>query len=83
MSDQNITEQPDRAARGCASVNGSANRWPVYIFHRKDGWYPLELPSDSGACENAECNPGTVRVVNAVTGKQVWPNDKLTDGGTP
>ena len=34
----------------------------IYIFHRKEGWYPLELESDEAAIENAQINPGTERV---------------------
>lgn len=43
-----------------------------YIFHRKDGWYPLQLESDFEARENAECNPGTLKVVNGLTEEVVW-----------
>ncbi len=44
----------------------------VYIFHRKDGWYPLELMSDEDARANAKCNPGTIKVEKALTGEIVW-----------
>lgn len=43
-----------------------------YTFHRKEGFYPLILGCDREAIANAECNPGTVRVVNELTGKTVW-----------
>lgn len=46
----------------------------VYIFFREDGFYPLELESDASARANAELNPGTLRVENAVTRETVWPN---------
>lgn len=49
-----------------------------YTFHRKDGFYPLMLGSDDEARGNAECNPGTVRVVNEITKDEVW-NDIGTD----
>lgn len=44
----------------------------MYIFFRETGWYPLELKNDKDARENAECNPGTLRV-ETIEGKQVWP----------
>jgi hypothetical protein len=44
----------------------------IYTFHRKDGFYPLELESDSEAIANAISNPGTLRVVNEVTKKEVF-----------
>lgn len=45
----------------------------VYIFIRADMFYPIELRDDDDARANAECNPGTVRVENALTGETVWP----------
>lgn len=44
----------------------------IYIFHRSDGWYPLTLKDDADAKANAVCNPGTIKVENARTGKVVW-----------
>lgn len=34
----------------------------IYIFHREEGWYPLELENDQEAITNALCNPGTLKV---------------------
>lgn len=45
----------------------------TYIFHRSNGWYPVELRDDRDACANAEANPGTVKVENATTREIVWP----------
>lgn len=36
----------------------------VYLFHRKEGFYPLELSSDKEAVANAVCNPGTLKVTD-------------------
>jgi len=47
----------------------------TYIFFREDGWYPLELKDDSDACANARCNPGTLRVENALTKQVVWQQE--------
>lgn len=44
----------------------------LYTFHRADGFYPLMLKDDLAARQNAESNPGTVKVVNEVTGETVW-----------
>jgi len=44
----------------------------TYIFVRADGVYPLELKNDTDAIANAKCNPGTVRVEDAL-GRVVWP----------
>ncbi len=71
------------ACSGSGAKLATARR--VFIFHRADGFYPLELPEDTVA-DNAECNPGTVRVEDAVTGELVWRNDEacpLKHGGTP
>jgi len=43
----------------------------IYIFFRKDGFYPIELIDDSDACNNALCNPGTMKVEDS-TGRTVW-----------
>jgi len=45
----------------------------MFIFFRKDGFYPLELP-EATVAHNAECNPGTLRVEDAATGETVWRN---------
>ena len=55
----------------------------LYTFHRKDGWYPLELPdvietanggktSDQVALDCVACNPGTLKVINKSTGKVLF-----------
>lgn len=43
-----------------------------YTFHREEGWYPLQLGSDFEARANAECNPGTLKVVNELTQETVF-----------
>lgn len=43
-----------------------------YTFHRAEGFYPLLLNDDLAARQNAECNPGTLKVVNEVSGETVW-----------
>ena len=46
---------------------------PIYTFHRAEGFYPLHMPSgDAEAIANAECNPGTLAVRCAFTGRLVW-----------
>jgi len=47
----------------------------IYIFHRAEGFYPLELLDDEQAIANACLNPGTLKVTNAITGKVVWLNE--------
>lgn len=44
----------------------------TYIFFREDGWYPMEFKDDAEAIANAECNPGTIRVEDAVKEYVVW-----------
>jgi len=48
----------------------------VYIFHRGDMWYPIELTDDEDAIKNALCNPGTTAVENTQTGQIIW-KDKM------
>lgn len=44
-----------------------------YAFFRDDGlFYVIELNDDSEVKANAECNPGTVKVENAITGELIW-----------
>ncbi len=38
----------------------------IYLFHRKDMFYPLELKDDADAVANAKCNPGTTKVERVV-----------------
>lgn len=45
----------------------------LFLFVRNDGFYPIELPEDTVA-DNAECNKGTIRVIDAKTGEVVWNN---------
>ena len=47
----------------------------TYIFHREDGFYPIELEDDNDAIANAELNPGTVKVTTTGPDKKeevVW-----------
>lgn len=50
----------------------SSEHLTPYAFIRADGFYPIDLRDDEDARKNAECNPGTLQVVNAITGKIVW-----------
>lgn len=35
----------------------------IYIFHRAEGFYPLELPdNDAQIIDHVLCNPGTIKV---------------------
>lgn len=43
----------------------------IYVFFRDIGFYPLELLDDKQAVDNAECNPGTLRVED-IDGRVVW-----------
>jgi hypothetical protein len=43
----------------------------VYVFFRSEGWYPIECKDDEDAKNQAETNPGTVKVED-VAGRDVW-----------
>mgnify|MGYP006995614019 CR=1 FL=1 len=54
---------------------------PIYLFHRGDSFYPLELTSpvnfktdDQCAIDNALCNEGTTKVDKIVDNeiKTIW-----------
>lgn len=47
----------------------------IYLFFRKDGFYPVECRNDEHARNQAEANKGTVRVEN-VDGKVIWPETR-------
>lgn len=42
------------------------------LFHRDGFFYPLDLPSDDDLSAHAECNPGTLKITDAVTGETLW-----------
>lgn len=45
----------------------------LYVFFRKEGFYPLELPNDDAAiADHVAANPGTIRVED-ICGNVVWP----------
>jgi len=48
----------------------------LFIFFREDGFYPLEIP-EATVADCAECNPGTLRVEDAVTREIVWQNEDI------
>lgn len=45
----------------------------LYIFFRKEGWYPVEAKDDADVLRHVPLNPGTLRVEN-VEGRVIWPN---------
>lgn len=47
----------------------------TFIFFRKEGFYLIDLP-EATVADCAECNPGTLRVEDALTGDVEWPLDK-------
>lgn len=45
----------------------------VFIFHRGDMFYPVELKNDwQTISANIRLNPGTIKVTNAETKEVVW-----------
>jgi hypothetical protein len=53
------------------SDNQTPEKPRTYVFLRTGFWYLLEMPPSTIA-DNAERNPGTVLVEDALTGKVVW-----------
>jgi hypothetical protein len=49
----------------------------IYTFHRKEGFYPIELSSDEEAMANVESNPGTIKVVNEETRETIYQRPLL------
>lgn len=51
----------------------------TFVFHRlyegKPFFYTVHIPKDTVA-DNAECNPGTLKVEDALTGEIVWTSRK-------
>ena len=47
----------------------------LYTFHRAEGFYPLLIKDDDTAVHNAFLNPGTLKVVNEVTGETIWSTE--------
>jgi len=50
---------------------GEQTEMRVFIFRRKDGWYPIELHADEDLAKHAELNPGTLRIEDT-EGKVLW-----------
>lgn len=50
----------------------------IYTFHRADGWYPISMPPhptktpDQVALDCVPINPGTVKVVNELSGEVIY-----------
>lgn len=66
----NLTPEQQRQAKALmARIFGHGT---PYTFHRADGFYPITLQDDDDARANALCNPGTLKVVNELTGEIVW-----------
>lgn len=53
----------------------------IYTFHRKEGFYPLELNSNEEAKANALRNPGTLKVVNEITKEIIYQEEKVNGKG--
>jgi hypothetical protein len=51
---------------------------PFYTFHRFDGFYPVDMPDhptktpDEVALDCVPLNPGTLKVVNEMTGEVIY-----------
>ena len=43
----------------------------IVIFHRAEGWYPLELPVTDDLVSHAENNPGTIKISD-IDGNILW-----------
>ena len=46
----------------------------TFLFFRENGFYPIELP-EATVEDCAECNPGTLKVMDALTGEIIWKQD--------
>lgn len=42
------------------------------IFHREGMFYPLTLPGNDDLAAHAECNTGTLKITDALTGEVLW-----------
>lgn len=51
----------------------------IYLFHRAEGFYPLDLGGDDEAMANAHCNPGTLKVTDS-DGRVVFSADQQQEG---
>lgn len=52
------------------------DQWVPYTFHRtiegEPVFYVVDLPADAILADHAECNPGTTRIDDAITGETLW-----------
>lgn len=44
----------------------------IVIFHRAEGFYPLELPFHDDWKAHARANPGTLKITDALTDRVLW-----------
>lgn len=69
-----MTAEDKARARAIAlHLMGAPEGWGIYTFHQEGMFYPIPLRDDADAIANAKCNPGTLKVVNELTGATVWP----------
>jgi hypothetical protein len=47
---------------GMSVFDAEKQMTPTYIFHRAEGWYPVNLDNDADALACVPLNPGTLRV---------------------
>lgn len=43
-----------------------------YTFHRGDQFYAVPCKDDAEALACVDCNPGTTKVINEITGKTIF-----------
>lgn len=71
-----MTDHTDKTPTPGEPLNGESvrGRGPMrpLIFHREDFFYLLHLPLYDDLSAHAECNPGTLKITDALSDKVLW-----------
>lgn len=62
----------DKIAEGLREATEAVHEGRTVIFHRAEGWYPIQLLKGDDVAIHAELNPGTLKIEDALTGEILW-----------
>lgn len=60
-------------------MSAQASPKRLMIFFRKDCFYPVEFTARCTVAEHVRLNPGTLKVMDGVTGEVLWIAPEIGD----
>lgn len=52
--------------------DGVGKLYTPYAFYRSEGFYVLDFEDDADALKQVPSNPGTIKIINLLTGEKIW-----------